>query len=190
MSRKKKYLTPALERAEPRVLPSAAVPMLHPPAMHRVAVEVKAVMGTLARTGNVVRAEARLDRLASNDPRRHGGPGLALAGRPGPVSAASARLDPPGAAADDRGFPTVRAASRCPPARDADAPASGADQSERPAGRSEPRQRPDPQFHRVGPDRDGRAPGAAGPEALDLADDPGEGSSPVLFDFGTRTAPS
>ncbi len=69
--RRSKTLAPGVDPVEPRVLLSS-VPMVPvPPGLHGVVREVHQIVGELARTGQVLRAEIQLTRLSAQIP---GGP--------------------------------------------------------------------------------------------------------------------
>jgi hypothetical protein len=64
----KKSLSPVVDVMEARVVPSAATPLISRHALQEVARDVRAIMGTLARTGDTARASARLTGLSSRVP--------------------------------------------------------------------------------------------------------------------------
>src|SRR5262249_16039816 len=61
-------VSPSVDLVEPRVLLSAATPLLTRHALNAVVRDVKAIMSTLARTEDTVRASARLTELSSRIP--------------------------------------------------------------------------------------------------------------------------
>jgi hypothetical protein len=68
MRRTKKRVSPSVDLVEPRVLLSAAAPLLTQHALNGVVRDVKAIMSALARTEDTVRASARLTELSSRIP--------------------------------------------------------------------------------------------------------------------------
>ena len=79
MRRTKKSVSPNLDVMEPRVLLSAAAPLVSRQAWSGVVHDVRAIMSTLARTRDTVEASAHLTRLSSRIP--SGPQGLAPAWR-------------------------------------------------------------------------------------------------------------
>jgi hypothetical protein len=68
MRRTKMSISPSLDVIEPRVLLSTAAPFLSYHALSGVVRDVRAIMGTLAKTENTVQASAHLTRLSSRIP--------------------------------------------------------------------------------------------------------------------------
>ena len=68
MRRTKTGVLPSVDFMEPRLLLSTAAPLLSKHALSGVVREVRAIVGTLARTNNTVQASAQLTGLASQIP--------------------------------------------------------------------------------------------------------------------------
>ena len=68
MRRQTPRILPVLDAIESRVLPSGAAPLISPHALRVDVAEVRTIMGSLARTGNITRAESRLDAVAAKIP--------------------------------------------------------------------------------------------------------------------------
>lgn len=68
MPETKKSLSPSLEQAEPRMLLTAATSLLSPHALRGVVQDVKAIMNTLARSGDTNQASHQLTELSSKVP--------------------------------------------------------------------------------------------------------------------------
>jgi hypothetical protein len=68
MRRMKMSISPSVDVMEPRVLPSTGVPLLSNHALSGVVRDVRVIMSTLARTDDTVQASALLTRLSSRIP--------------------------------------------------------------------------------------------------------------------------